>query len=171
MSDALTPTPASAWRRGVLLKLPYSGFVVRVRALDITQVLREESLHNPFLSALNPMLVNLLGSISGEDKEIDPRHPVAQLRELYEKVAALAVVEPKVVLKDADPDKNEVNAADWQFEDLQFVYATLGRPLNELERFSQDPAAYLEFVQSINGVSYETERDDEYQRDDSALSE
>lgn len=157
MMNEQTPTPASAWNRGVLLKLPGSGFVVRIRPLDMTQVMREEGLNNPFLTAMHPMIVAMTGEQPKETE--DKRHPIVQLRDLYERVAMLAVVEPRVVAANADPDKNEVNVADWQFEDLQFVYATLGRPLNELERFSQDAGAYMEFVQDIIAVPSTSESD------------
>lgn len=147
MTRNLTVTSAAEWRtkRGVLVELPDTGMVVRIRAVDVSHLVKLGQIPNLLMPLINQMIDDTDGSYR-ENRDEAKKTPAEQMKEertLYEEFARLAIIEPKVVIGEAQND-DEVSLNDLSHNDLSFIFYSINQPARALEGYFRIKSQYLE---------------------------
>lgn len=113
------PTPARAWSQAQLYRLPGCGHVARLRRPSPTALIaRAGDMPNPVLSR------DLLATLASDEVPSDLDEQIAAFRRnarVYVEIAALAFVEPQLVL-DREPDYEAGEIAPEDLTDVDYVW-------------------------------------------------
>lgn len=148
-SQALRVTPASAWRKprieGVLIELPDSGMVAKVRPVNVDTFIR--------VGHVPDALTVLVGKLTGGEGELNKmtNDDYLKLLDTYSAYAITCFVEPRVVEADVEPGEGEISVDDISDEDKRFLFQFMGRPAATLASFrpeQEKPVDNLERIES-----------------------
>lgn len=148
-SQELRVTPASEWRKprleGVLIELPNSGWVVKVRPVNVDTFIR--------VGHVPDALTVLVGKLTGGEGELNKmtNDDYLKLLDTYNAYAITCFVEPRVVEADVEPGEGEISVDDISDQDKQFLFQFLGSPASTLASFrpeQEKPVDNLERIES-----------------------
>lgn len=137
-----TVTPAAEWRRpyveGVLIELPNSGNLVRIRPVNTDTFIRSGRIPNNLSHIVT-------GFIEGK-QEVGELTPEGYLQNqvILDAYVLTCFVEPKVV--ESDPGENEITPDVISDEDKMFLFMLMGKPARALEDFRPKPNEPMDSV-------------------------
>lgn len=167
--DEPQATPAAQWPRqrydGIVVKLPSSGLLARLRPVTTELFIRmgkvpdqltrkiveitDEGALERFLkskAAEDGKLPLTYGRRDGESETDYERNMRAEAVQFNDYVVIAAFVEPRVVLE--KPGEGEINIAQLDSTDRNFVVGLYDAPVSRLESFRYQQSADVELVQS-----------------------
>jgi len=150
MSDEQKPTLGAQWRKereeGVLVRLPVSRRLVRLRTVRPDMLLRRGRIPDP-LSNLVVSMIYGKATNAQMDAFLEPREQVEQALETMDSLSAVceaALVEPRIV--DEPLADDEIAIADLEYADMGYIFRLAFAPAEALSRFRHQPQADVDVM-------------------------
>lgn len=146
------------YEEGVVVRLPHSGAMVRVRSVQPDALLELERIPE----VLTPVIAGLMDSGQWEGSTDQDVESLRRWKALVDAIAASALVSPRVVDKPADQlADDEIRIEHLRWLDKVWLIQTIHRPLEDLAGFRLEQAGDVEPVDVAEGDAAPSKPDHE----------